>query len=468
MKKSSVYIVLIFLLAACGSAVTPSPVPATATPIAPTATRIPPTETPVPPTETPAPTDTPVPPTATPKPTPTATETPTTISIPALGASASVRTYGGEYNDSASDVLLLADGGMLIAGQANNTGLSHRIPPGNARLIRIDPEGEIVWEKDYGGEVDALFCSLIQVGDDEYVVLGNIAASYERDETDFYLVKVDGEGNEIWSRTYGRRGMDIAEMVRQTADEGFILVGDRADEFPTGDVYQSNIVLIKTDAEGNEVWTRTYGDKILYLGWGVAQTPDGGYVLTGWEAKTIDDRDVIAIKTDEAGSVEWSRTWDLDPGHRDGGFDLILTSDGYVVIACIQSMGSGAPSAVLIKVDLAGNEIWKKLIGKAGAGNAFWGIMEDSDGGYVMVGDTHLGKVPGTGEDIHGAWMIKTDTDGEILWQDIFGEGVYEQAGFNSAALTPDGGYLFIGHATRSGEKYSDMLWLKLTIDRRL
>jgi WD40 repeat protein len=259
--------------------------------------------------------------------------------------------------------------------------------------------------------------------------------------------------------------MDLAKMVRQTADDGYILVGDRADEFPTRNVYRSNIVLIKTDADGEEVWTRTYGDEILYLGWAVAQTPDGGYVLTGWEAKTIDDRDVIVLKTSETGDVEWSRTWDLVPGERDGGFDLLLTSDGYIVIACIQSMGSGAPSAVLVKVDLEGNEIWNKLIGAAGVGNTFWDIMEDGDGGYVMAGDTHLGKLPGTGGDIHGGLMIKTDADGGILWQRVFGEGQYDQVSFTSGVALPEGGYVFVGSVTPSGERFSDMLWLKLTTD---
>ena len=153
-------------------------------------------------------------------------------------------------------------------------------------------DGELVWEKDFGGEVDARFSSLARAGEDAYIALGEIAASYARNETDFYLVKIDGDGNEIWSHTYGGRGMDIATMVRQTADGGYILIGDRADEFATRNVYQSNIVLIKTDAEGNEMWTQTYGDRILYIGWGAVQTPDGGYVLTGWEAKTVDDRDV--------------------------------------------------------------------------------------------------------------------------------------------------------------------------------
>jgi hypothetical protein len=424
-----------------------------------------PTDTPIP-TRTPSPTATSAPTaTAAPAPTATATEAPEPAPYPEPEAGVSVRTYGGEQNDAAYDILLLDDGGALIAGQANNTGLSHRITPGNARLIRSDAEGEIVWEKDYGGEVDALFCSLIQVGEDEYVALGDIAASYEREETDFYLVKIDKEGHEIWSHTYGGRGMDIAKMVRQTADGGFILVGSRADEFPSEGLYQGDLILIKTDAEGNEVWSQTYGDKILYLGWAVAQTPDGGYVLAGWEAKTIDDRDVIAIKTDEAGAVEWSRTWDLGPGDRDGGFDLILTSDGYVVIACIQSMGSGAPSAVLIKVDLGGNEIWNKLIGEEGVGNTFWDIVEDADGGYVMAGDTHLGKVPATGEDIHGGLMIKTDPDGEILWQHVFSGEQYEQVSLNSTVVLPSGGYIFVGRVTQRDERYGDMLWLKLTPD---
>ena len=372
-------------------------------------------------------------------------------------------THGGPRNDRAFDVLVTEDGGSLVAGLANNPGPSHRITRGNAWLIRTDAQGVILWEKEYGGEEDAYFTSLIRAGTDEYVLLGQIAASYERNESDLYLLRIDGQGNELWSRTFGGRGMDLGQMVRQTADGGYILVGDQADEHPTGSLYESNLYLIKTDAEGNEIWSRTYGDKILYLGWGVAQTPDGGYILTGWEAKTYDDRDVILIKTDESGGIEWSRTWDL--GERDGGFDLIPTSDGYIVVACIQSMGSGAPSAVLLKVDLDGNEIWNKLIGEEGVGNTFWHLVEDSDGGYVMSGDTHLGKEPGTGKDIHGGLMIKTDADGEILWQQVCREKAYEQVSFSSVDILPEGGYVFVGRAIPSGERYWDLLWLRLTPD---
>jgi hypothetical protein len=100
---------------------------------------------------------------------------------------------------------------MLLAGMANNPGPSHRITTGNARLVRTDASGAIVWQKDYGGEldagvrIDASFESVIQSGPDEYVAVGTIAASYQRNETDIYLVKVDGDGNLLRHHRQHRR-----------------------------------------------------------------------------------------------------------------------------------------------------------------------------------------------------------------------------------------------------------------------
>ena len=402
-------------------------------------------------------------PTATATPMPAATEAPGFTLVPEPNIRVDARTYGGRLTDWGYDILLLDDGGTLIVGHAENTGPSHRISSGKARLIRTDADGNVVWQKDYGGDVDAMFYCPIQTGDDEYVILGQIAASYVRDEEDIYLVKIDGQGNEIWSQTYGGQGMDAGKMIRQTSDGGFIVVGDRADEFPRGGLYQSDLVLIKTDAEGNEVWTRTYGEEILYLGWGVAQTPDGGYVLAGWEAKTIPDRDVIALKVDESGEVEWSRTWDLDPGDRDGGFDLILTADGHVVIAGIASMDDGPRRAVLIKVDLEGNEVWVKEYDAGGEGSEFWDIMEETDGGYVMAGGRFLTPIDrATGEAVREGFIVKTDPEGEVLWQHTVGSSDYESTLLSSAVTLPGRGYIFIGGARPNGQKYWDMLWLKL------
>ena len=377
-----------------------------------------------------------------------------------------ISIHGGPLNDRAFDVLVLPDGGTLIVGMAGNTGPSHRVEPGMAHVIRTNSEGSIVWERDYGGDLDAFFTSVVQTDDGAYVLLGEIETPNVWQEADMYLVKIDADGEMIWEHTFGGRGMDHAKQVRQTSDGGYILIGSHVDQRPTAGVYQADILLIRTDPDGNQVWSQTYGDGVLYLGWAVVEAPDGGFVLTGWEAKDdIADRDVLAMKVDALGHVEWSRSW--NPGERDGGFDMILTSDGHIVIACIESMGSGAPSASLLKLDLEGRGVWGKTIGEQGVGNTFWHIMEDADGSYVMVGDTHVGRVPETGEDVHAGLMIKTDPEGEILWQRTFGKGDYDQVSFNSAAVLPGGGYIVAGRVTLLDGKYSDTLWLTTGEPRR-
>jgi Tol biopolymer transport system component len=418
-------------------------------------------------------TSTPIPPTATltltsiPTPVPTEIILPTPLLFdvsPELEPDTEIfaQIYGGDLNDMGYDILLLEDGGTLIVGKANNTGPSHRINSGNGRVIRTDAEGNVIWQRDYGGDLDSLLYSPIQTGDDEFVILGEIAANYVREEEDLYLIKIDGEGNEIWAHTYGGPGNDVARMVRQTSDGGFILVGDLADAHPTDDLYQSKVLLIKTDPEGNEIWRKTYGEKILYIGWAVVEAPDGGFVVTGWEARTYDDRDVIIFKTDQNGALEWYQTWNPTPEDWDGGYDMILTEDGHVVVSCITALLSERRAA-LIKFDLAGNEIWAKHFEVGVQGDTFWDIMEDGDGGYVMAGYAveSLNLANGKGE-LNGL-ILKTDQDGNIIWQHTFSSSEAKAIILSSAVLLPEGGYIFIGSVTRVGKAYSDMLWLKVS-----
>jgi len=390
---------------------------------------------------------------------------PVVITLSAPLGNAILRTYGEEFEDFGYDLVALKDGGALMVGQANNTGPNGRIFPGDARALRLDAEGNVLWEQDYNSDIDGLLYSPIQVSDAGFVILGSLVGSYVRNEDDLHLLKIDEGGDLIWSHTFGGPGDDVGKMVRQTSDGGFIVVGTRADEHPSYrngiHLYQNDLILIKTDEEGNEVWSRTYGEEMLYLGWGVEQTPDGGYVLTGWEAKTIDDRDVFLLKTDEAGEVEWSRRWDLDPGERDGAFDLILTSDGCILVCGIQSMNVGPRQAVLLKVDMNGNEVWLKRFGGEDVHTGFWDVMEDRDGGYIACGDLSSGNFEVRGSYSSKGLILKTDRNGELLWQQVVSTPEYTSMMFSSAAVLPEGGYLFVGRATPTGSAHSDMLWMK-------
>ena len=173
-----------------------------------------------------------------------------------------ISIHGGPLNDRAFDVLVLPDGGTLIVGMAGNTGPSHRVEPGMAHVIRTNSEGSIVWERDYGGDLDAFFTSVVQTDDGAYVLLGEIETPNVWQEADMYLVKIDADGEMIWEHTFGGRGMDHAKQVRQTSDGGYILIGSHVDQRPTAGVYQADILLIRTDPDGNQVWSQTYGDGI--------------------------------------------------------------------------------------------------------------------------------------------------------------------------------------------------------------
>jgi hypothetical protein len=238
----------------------------------------------------------------------------------------------------------------------------------------------------------------------------------------------------------------LGRSVQQTADGGYILIGSTTE----GEDSYTDVYLVKTDAQGNEVWSGAYGDSFLHLGWGVTQMPDGGYILTGFSAPDHDARDILALKVDAVGNVEWSRTWDL--GGRDEGFAITLAPDGNVVISGVAFLGSPTSNIVLLKVDPQGNEIWRKSLG--GPGSAAWYLTAAPDGGYVLGG--RRGS---------RALMLKTDAEGQLLWQHTLGTEEFVDSSVGPAAWLPDGGVLFVGGATRHGEENLDMLWLELAAD---
>lgn len=381
---------------------------------------------------------------------------PVCLSLPAFLGEATLRTYSEGFQDWAYDLVLLEDGGTLLVGQVNNTGPAHRVSPGDSRVLRLDADGNVLWQRDYNGDVHGLLYSPIHVDSNEAVILGQIQASRSATSDDLHLIKIDTEGEVIWSRALGSRGNDIGKMVRQTTDGGFILTGSWG-------VPHGRVLLMKTDSEGNEVWMQTYGDRVVYISWGVEQTPDGGFVLAGWEAKTLDDRDVLIIKTDAQGDVEWSRTWDLVPGEADGAFDLILTSDGCILVCAIQSMYTGPRQGVLLKVDLDGNEVWLRRFAAPEAHVEFWDVMEDADGGYIACGDRFTGNMAIPNGITREGLILKVDANGDLLWEHVISAQDYDMLMFSSAAVLPEGGYVFVGGATPTGADHADMLWMRIS-----
>jgi len=202
---------------------------------------------------------------------------------------------------------------------------------------------------------------------------------------------------EEWNRTFGGVGYDYAHSVQQTTDGGYILAGETS-SYGAGNY---DFWLLKTDSNGIEQWNRTFGgtdyDRALY----VQQTSDGGYILAGFtESYSAGYGDSWLIKTDSDGNEQWSKTFG---GTGDDWARHVrqISDYGYTIVGYTKSFGAGDLDAWLVKTDSNGNEQWNKTFGGTGRDGASF-VQQVSDGGYILVGQTYSF---GAGDS--DAWLIK-------------------------------------------------------------
>jgi len=302
----------------------------------------------------------------------------------------------------------------------------------------------LVWEKTFRlrGFEDGK--SVQQTSDGGYVVAGNTATD---NGWDILLLKADADGTRVWSRTFGGELADYGCCARQTSDGGYIVVGSTMYGTSWEDAYGhggGQVWLLKTDAEGNEMWNRIFWGDAGGTGYSVEQTADGGYVLvggTGVDAGAYvlgcgTGLDVWLIKTDSDGNQIWTAAY--GGAESETGYCVQQVHDGgYVLIGETCSYGSGESDAWMLRIDAGGNELWNKTFGGTGLDSGRF-IQQTSDGGYVFVGQTSS-----FGAQVSHIWLVKTDADGNELWNKTFGAGFW--ASGNCVRETIDGGYVVTG-----------------------
>jgi len=240
-----------------------------------------------------------------------------------------------------------------------------------------------------------------QTSDGGYIVAG-YTTSFGAGIQDVYLIKTDSLGDTLWTRTYGGGSSDLARAVQQTTDGGYIVVGETI-SFGAGsyDVY-----LIKTNSNGDTLWTRTYGGGTWDFGYAVEQTTDGGYIVTGYTRSFgagLDD--VYLIKTDSLGNMLWTKTY--GGADFDHGYAVRQTTDsGYMVAGYTNSFGAGSYDVYLIKTNANGDTLWTKTYGGGGWDEAY-AVRQTTDGGYIVAG--YAGSFGAGAGDVY---LIKTDANG--------------------------------------------------------
>jgi predicted secreted protein len=282
------------------------------------------------------------------------------------------RAYGG--------VVQTSDGGYAIDGYTSSYGAGSY----DFWLIKIDANGKMLWNKTYGGLGEDIAEWIIQTSDGGFALSGK-TTSFGAGGFDAWLVKTDSDGNMQWNKTYGGPNDDLAGSVIQTSDGGYLFSASTY-SFGAGG---RDFWLIKTDQLGNMEWNKTYGGPNGDGQGSVSLTSDGGYAIVGWTYSFgAGGSDGWFVKTDANGNVQWNKTFG---GPLEDGLSAALqTADGgYFLLGQACSFGAGGQDIWLIKADQFGNMEWNKTFGGPYDEYINGPLIATTDGGLAITGWTY-------------------------------------------------------------------------------
>jgi hypothetical protein len=365
------------------------------------------------------------------------------------GTSGWAKTYGGKEAEGGRAVCSCPDGGFFIAGYTFSPGTGDS----DLLVIKTDEKGEMGWSKTYGGAGteygNACLCL-----PDGYLVTG-YTTSFGSGGKDVYLVKTDNKGREIWSRTYGGPSWDVGTALCESVDGNFYVCG-YTHSFGKG---EEDVYLIKIDKNGNKLWSRTYGGDRLDMANSIALTEDGGLLIGATSGSFSGNTDFYLIRTDDQGEEIWSKTYAAE-GPRGHAFDwcsgMVGTRDDGAILTGYSDCQDVMDMHV-IKTDADGNEVWTKTLGNKpfyDFGNA---VLELADGGYFVAGTTKSIK---KSEEIYNndMYLVRLDPDGNVLWEKSYGGSGTDWA--SSAAQNGKGDVVVAGYTNSAGSGFFDLLLL--------
>ena len=203
--------------------------------------------------------------------------------------------FGGIGWDEIYSIIQTKGGGFIAAGSAWSKGAGR----GDVCVVKLDRKGYLVWIKTFGGSDYDEARSIIQTGDGGYTVAG-FTVSEDTGDRNVWIIKLDKNGNKVWDRTFGGTSEDWANSIIQTKDRGYMVAGWTS-SMGAG---KTDVWIIKLNKRGDLVWDRTFGGSEDDEAHSIIQTEDGGYAVAGWtESKGAGNADVWVIKLDENGNL---------------------------------------------------------------------------------------------------------------------------------------------------------------------
>ncbi len=379
------------------------------------------------------------------------------VTVYAQPAVTQQHAYGGLGGSYTADMKITADGGLIIGGSSfSKKGYDKTKDSygdyGDFWVVKTDAAGRVLWDKTLGGIDDEVLTSVNQTRDHGYLIGGTSVSGISFDKTgasrggiDYWVVKLDSNGNKLWDKTLGGSGDDYPHSIDTTSDGGFIIGGASnspiSGEKTSGVFGTSDFWIVKLDSSGNIQWDKTIGgngDDQLYS---LKQTRDGGYILGGNSTSGISGNktekvrgpiDFWIVKTDATGNVVWDKTLGGNGG--ENLRSIIQTADGGYLAGGISDSNlsgdktkrsRGGTDYWIVKLDAAANVLWDNTFGGFKA-DELSAVQQTKDSGYILTGSSPSDASIDKTESARTAglpdyWVIKTDKGGNKQWDKTIG-----------------------------------------------
>jgi len=319
------------------------------------------------------------------------------------------KNYGGSGDDEARAIQQTSDGGYIVAGYSKSTDgdVSGNHGDSDFWILRLDADGDTLWTKCYGGSASDMVEDMQQTTDGGFVLAGQ-SSSTDGDvwgnhgDDDFWILRLDAAGDTLWTKCYGGSSWDDAKAIQQTTDSGFVVAG--VTYSTDGDVWGNHgdwdIWILRLDTLGDTLWTKCYGGSGRDWIYDIRQTIDSGFVVAGYSSSTDDD---------------------VSGNH--GDYDYWI-----------------------LRLDTLGDILWSKSYGGSDEDRAY-AIQQTTDSEFVVAGYSQStdGDVSGN----HGNedyWILHLDTLGDILWTKSYGGSGDDEA--SAIQQTSDGGFIVAGYSS--------------------
>jgi hypothetical protein len=362
-----------------------------------------------------------------------------------------MKTYGDTNHTQIRAVEQTSDSGYVFTG---TIWIDDGYTPAHAEVytVRLDADGDTLWTTYYTAFGYAEGRAVRETPDGGYVTAG-LTSSPVMDDRNVYLVKLNSLGGIVWEKQYGGPNYDEAHDLQVLrGDSGFVVTGYTR----SFGGYGSDVYMLRTDSSGDTLFTNRYDATLDDGGYSICETTDG-YVIAGHSYSST-DYDVLLLKVTSHLDTVWSKTYG-DSGH-DVALSIKLTPAdfGFIVGAETDSYGAGGMDGWALKTDLNGDTLWTKTVGDS-LSNRFFAVDTTFDGGYVFGGP--YGGLPLEDRKFYAA---KLASDGVLEWATTYGVPRNECVCYDMVQ-THDGGYVMGGYIKWTGSGYRNALVIRLGDD---